>query len=150
MFNTRCTVKKVLGFLVFVPLTLTAATATLDIPIATQQIIQQEVAAGQSGIETNIATAEAERAQQAQANAGMQTPGNAKPPVNVPVAPPVKAVTPPKPEVTDSTQAAEANAVRLEEQNNSDSDNYPQTPTGFISSGESNDDNSSIEWDYGF
>jgi hypothetical protein len=152
MYSKTYIITAIFGLMGFIPLSLSAATATLNIPMSTQQTIQQEVAAGQSGIQMNIAAAEAERAQQAQASTGtQQVPGNAKPPARAPVAPPVKAAPPPKPDVTDSTQAAEANSnVTLENQSDENSNDYPPTPTGFISSGGNSGGNDNVTWDYGF
>jgi hypothetical protein len=134
-----------LGYLTFIPLSASAATASLSISTTTQQTIQQEVAAGQAGIQMNIAAAAAERERQAQANAGGAPVTKPSPPV----APPVKVTPPPKPDVTDSTKASEANNVTLEDQNSDASENYPPAPTGFTSSA-GNNSNDNTQWDYGF
>lgn len=142
----------VTGFISFLPLSAMAAIATLNIPMSTQQTLQQEIAAGQAGIAANMAAAEEANAQQAQPNTSATTPSNTNLPAKTPATPPVKVTPPPKPEVTDSTKASQANNVTLENQGNGENNTYPPAPTGFISSGGGNDDNNSDSgnWDYGF
>lgn len=137
----------VLGLASILPLSLIAAPATLSLPPSTEQMIQEQVAAGQAGIQSNVSAAEKERAQQA---ANPTTPANPTPPIT----PPVKVAPPPKPVISDSTKAAEVNSnVTLENQASDESDNYLQTPTGFTNSPGSvgsNGENSTGKWDYGF
>lgn len=124
-----------------VPALAFAGSIGLTLPPSVIQNIQQDVAAGQQGIEMN---AEAQAAPQNEAN-NNYLPQKINKPAPKPQAPA-------KPDITDSTKAAENanNNVTLENQP-APENTAPSVPTGFSSADEGPaGTGSNMTFDYGF
>lgn len=136
-------------FLALAPMLAFAGSIGLTLPPNVLQNIQQEVAAGQQGIEANAAA----QAASPQNDETMYANGNyLSQQANKPSSKPQAPAKPVKPDITDSTQAAENanNNVTLENQSEQEM-TAPSVPTGFTNSDESAAGaGSNMNFDYGF